>query len=102
MLRAEDRVTARQFYEEHHVISCSSKPYLLIDVRPQLEASICHLPDSINFPYQSLDEQADQLKDLVGQHLPPSTTMTTQAAPSLPGLLLFFFFLSLSFLSIKK
>lgn len=78
VLKAEDRVTAPEF---RHIVQSSSigasetssgRPYLLIDVRPELETSICRLPDSVNLPYESLNQRTDELKELLGRHLPPN------------------------------
>ena len=84
-------MTAVQFHQEHRqaVSSCRSsskgQDYLLIDVRPQLETSICRLPEALNFPYRELEERADEIKDLIRQRL-PSTASDASSPPLLPGL----------------
>lgn len=98
MLSSEDRVTAGQFHEELQrqavvVSSCSSSSssrgdvdYLLIDVRPELETSICRIPGSLNFPYRELDRRSEELKDLIRARLPSSSETA-----ELPGGLFCFF-----------
>lgn len=85
VLKAEDRVTAVEFRDavqsnEMSDRSTVRQPYLLIDVRPELETSICRLPHSLSLPYESLQQRADELKQLVNQHLPQEETNKT-----LPG-----------------
>jgi len=36
--------------------------FLLIDVRPEVQYDICHLPDSINIPLKNLKEQIDEFR----------------------------------------
>lgn len=94
VLGAEDRVTAPEFRDaiqsssaETTSASTTRRPYLLIDVRPKLETSICCLPDSINLPYESLEQRADELKELVSQHLPQEGPGSSGPSPRrlLPG-----------------
>lgn len=77
-MRAEDRVTAQEFRD---VIELTGQPYLLIDVRPELETSICRLPDSVSLPYECLEERADELKELVSQHLPDKEMIPGRTLP---------------------
>lgn len=76
MLKMEDRVTAREFRDAIQSLSSKTlaasmtRPYLLIDVRPHLETTICRLPESVNVPFESLEQRADELKEMVSQHLP--------------------------------
>ena len=96
VLGAEDRVTATEFRDAIQSSSVEAtsastrRPYLLIDVRPKLETSICRLPDSINLPYQCLEQRAGELVDLVRQHLPQQEEEEEGAgsprpSPLLPG-----------------
>lgn len=82
VLKAEDRVTAPEFRD---IVQSSSigasetstvRPYLLIDVRPEPETSICRLPNSVNLPYESLNQRTDELKELVRPRLPPNDTLS--------------------------
>lgn len=66
-------MTVQEFRD---VIQSTVEPYLLIDVRPELETSICRLPDSVSLPYECLEERTDELKKLVSQHLPDKTGQT--------------------------
>lgn len=79
VLKMEDRVTATEFRDAVQSLSSQTtttitRPYLLIDVRPHLETTICRLPDSVNVPFESLEQRADELKELVSQHLPRKET----------------------------
>lgn len=77
VLKAEDRVTATEFRDAIQLLSStktSVASYLLIDVRPHLETTICRLPESVNVPFESLEQRADELKELVSQHLPRKDT----------------------------
>ena len=95
VLGAEDRVTATEFRDAIQSSSVEAtsastrRPYLLIDVRPKLETSICRLPDSINLPYQCLEQRAGELVDLVRQHLPQQEEEegagSPRPSPLLPG-----------------
>jgi hypothetical protein len=79
ILDAEDRVSAAEFEE---IARRKRGSYLLIDVRPPLEMAICSLPDSLNVPFEILDEgpTLDRLRQLVAQRRDD----WTQDAP-LPG-----------------
>ena len=92
LLSSEDRVTATEFREISKKAAASSHsllpPYLLIDVRPALETTICRLPNSVNLPFQSLEQGLDQLKDLVRQRLLSSSSSSTG---TLPGALHFWY-----------
>lgn len=82
VLKTEDRVTATEFRDAIQLLSSTktsdmesiTRPYLLIDVRPHLETTICRLPESVNVPFDSLEQRADELKELVSQHLPQKDT----------------------------
>ena len=82
MLKTEDRVTATEFRDAIQLLSSTktsdmesiTRPYLLIDVRPHLETTICRLPESVNVPFESLEQRADELKELVSQQLPQKDT----------------------------
>ena len=83
LLSSEDRVTATEFRdisEKAAAASPQSLPYLLIDVRPALETTICCLPNSVNLPFHILEQRLDQLKDLVRQRLPSSSSRTLPGA----------------------
>ncbi|KAI9560752.1 hypothetical protein GHT06_011704 [Daphnia sinensis] len=70
ILKGEDRVTASEFRNVvQQSLEMERRPYLLIDVRPHLETSICSLPDSVNVPFENLEERVDELKELVNRHL---------------------------------
>ena len=90
LLSREDRVTATEFQEisEKAAASLPSLPYLLIDVRPALETTICRLPNSFNLPFESLEQRLDELKDLVRQRLPLLSSPKSRSSSSngtLPG-----------------
>jgi rhodanese-related sulfurtransferase len=80
VLKREDRVTATEFRDAIQSLSSKTsatsitRPYLLIDVRPHLETTICRLPESVSVPYESLEQRAEELKELVSQHLPRKDT----------------------------
>ncbi|KAK4005494.1 hypothetical protein OUZ56_007202 [Daphnia magna] len=69
ILKGEDRVTASEFRNVVQSIEMERRPHLLIDVRPHLETSICSLPDSVNVPFEYLEQRVDELKELVSRHL---------------------------------
>lgn len=68
-MKSEDRVTASEFRNVVQSIEMERRPHLLIDVRPHLETSICSLPDSVNVPFEYLEQRVDELKELVSRHL---------------------------------
>ncbi|KAF7704415.1 hypothetical protein HF521_021487 [Silurus meridionalis] len=53
LLSAEQRVSVQEYKS---IVDCST-PHLLLDVRPEVEVDICHLPVSINIPLASLEDQ---------------------------------------------
>lgn len=63
MLPERDRVTAAEFQR------LAAGDVLLIDVRPQVETSICSLPGSVNLPFDALDRSADQFLAIVRRRL---------------------------------
>ncbi|XP_069494554.1 adenylyltransferase and sulfurtransferase MOCS3 [Ambystoma mexicanum] len=51
--------------QEYKNILEDQVPHVLIDVRPQVEVDICHLPQSLNIPLSKLEEKNDQCLDLL-------------------------------------
>ena len=75
-----DRVTALEFQKVSR--TKEGFPYLLIDVRPQLETAICRLPvPSLNVPYEELDDRADHVRDAVRRNLPFSGDLLPSRHP---------------------
>lgn len=46
------------------LLSSNEEPRVLIDVRPTLEYEMCHLPDSVNIPYEELLKKEERLDDI--------------------------------------
>ncbi|XP_072314053.1 adenylyltransferase and sulfurtransferase MOCS3 [Eucyclogobius newberryi] len=67
LLSKDQRITAK----EYKTVLDSTDPHLLLDVRPNVEVDICHLPSSLNIPLSSLEERkSDQiqlLRDRISQ-----------------------------------
>uniref|UniRef100_A0A8C6SPJ0 Adenylyltransferase and sulfurtransferase MOCS3 n=1 Tax=Neogobius melanostomus TaxID=47308 RepID=A0A8C6SPJ0_9GOBI len=76
LLSRDQRITVK-------VMSLSAEPHILLDVRPDVEVDICHLPFSLNIPLSSLEERkSDQIQllrdrinqvkqQMAGDHRPP-------------------------------
>ncbi|KAM5194653.1 adenylyltransferase and sulfurtransferase MOCS3 [Mantella aurantiaca] len=59
LLTAADRMTVQEYKQ----LLDDDVPHLLIDVRPQVEVDICHLPRSVHIPLSQL--KAGNIKDLL-------------------------------------
>lgn len=60
MLRETDRVTPAEFQR-----LVRREEALVIDVRPEVETSICSLPGSVNLPFDTFDRRAEEFVSLV-------------------------------------
>lgn len=67
LLSGDQRITVK----EYKMVLDSADPHILLDVRPDIEVDICHLPFSLNIPLSSLEERkSDQillLRDRISQ-----------------------------------
>uniref|UniRef100_A0AAV2JGR5 Rhodanese domain-containing protein n=1 Tax=Knipowitschia caucasica TaxID=637954 RepID=A0AAV2JGR5_KNICA len=67
LLSRDQRITVK----EYKAVLDSADPHILLDVRPNVEVNICHLPFSLNIPLSSLEERnSDQiqlLRDRISQ-----------------------------------
>ncbi|KAJ0062733.1 hypothetical protein NL108_004379, partial [Boleophthalmus pectinirostris] len=67
LLSRDQRITVK----EYKTILDRTDPHILLDVRPDVEVDICHLPFSLNIPLSSLEERkSDQiqlLRDRISQ-----------------------------------
>lgn len=67
LLSRDQRITVK----EYKMVLDSADPHILLDVRPDIEVDICHLPFSLNIPLSSLEERkSDQillLRDRISQ-----------------------------------
>jgi len=61
LLSSDQRVTARQLAE----VMEGSSPYLLVDVRPEVEVEMCAIQNSINLPLARLKEGREEDVDLL-------------------------------------
>ncbi|KAK4883071.1 hypothetical protein RN001_006390 [Aquatica leii] len=72
--KAHDKVANINILEENENIDVRklsmniSNSYVVVDVRPEIEFKMCHLPDSINVPYLSIErgenlEQIDKIRN---------------------------------------
>uniref|UniRef100_A0A3B4A9H0 Adenylyltransferase and sulfurtransferase MOCS3 n=1 Tax=Periophthalmus magnuspinnatus TaxID=409849 RepID=A0A3B4A9H0_9GOBI len=67
LLSRDQRITVK----EYKSVLDRTDPHILLDVRPDVEVNICHLPFSLNIPLSSLEERkSDQiqlLRDRISQ-----------------------------------